>query len=65
MNSLFVDTSGWASLFIPTELCHQQALQTFQLARQQRYQVVTTNYVIVELVTLSPQKSTDDQLTAP
>jgi uncharacterized protein len=52
MNSLFVDTSGWANLFIPTELCHQQALQHFQLARQQRYQIVTTNYIIAELVTL-------------
>jgi predicted nucleic acid-binding protein len=60
MNSLFVDTSGWASLFIPTEPYHQQALQTFQLARQQRYQVVTTNYVIVGLVTLL-----DSRMRAP
>ncbi len=60
MNNLFVDTSGWASLFIPTELCHSQALQTFQLARQERYQIVTTNYVIAELVTLL-----DSRMRAP
>lgn len=60
MNSLFVDTSGWASLFIPTELFHQKALHLFQLARQQRYQVVTTNYIIAELVTLL-----DSRMRAP
>ncbi|MDX2231856.1 MAG: PIN domain-containing protein [Leptolyngbyaceae cyanobacterium bins.349] len=60
MNSLFVDTSGWASLFIPTELLHPKALQVFQLARQQRYEIVTTNYIIAELVSLL-----DSRMRAP
>lgn len=51
-SSLFVDTSGWASLYIPTEDFHQQAVQAFQRSRQQKQSIVTTNYIIAELVAL-------------
>lgn len=52
MNKLFIDTSGWASLFIPTELFHIQAAQYFAQAQQQRQTLITTNYVVAELVAL-------------
>ncbi|MDJ0597457.1 MAG: PIN domain-containing protein [Crocosphaera sp.] len=51
-NSLFVDTSGWASLFIKTQTYHAQADQFFRLAIQQNKKIVTTNYVITELIAL-------------
>ena len=51
-NSVFVDTSGWANLFIKTEPAHQQAVQWFTKAREQKYLMVTTNYIVLELVTL-------------
>lgn len=52
MNSLFVDTSGWASLFVGTQPYYPQAEHYFRLALQQKKRVYTTNYVITELVAL-------------
>lgn len=52
MSRLFVDTSSWASLFIPTESFHIQAAQCFAQAQQQRQTLITTNYVVTELVAL-------------
>ena len=52
MNKLFVDTSGWANLFIPTEIYHKAASQYFQEAYRQNQEIVTSNYVIAELVSL-------------
>lgn len=52
MSSLFVDTAGWASLFIPTETYHSAASDYFLEARQAQQKLVTTNYVVSELVAL-------------
>ena len=52
MSSLFVDTSGWASLFVNTQPYYPQAEQYFRLAVQQEKIIYTTNYVITELVAL-------------
>ena len=49
---MFVDTSGWASLFVKTQTYHSQAEQCFRLAVQQQRNIFTTNYVISELVAL-------------
>jgi len=49
---LFVDTSGWASLFVNTQPYYPQAEQYFRLAVQQQKIIYTTNYVITELVAL-------------
>lgn len=51
-SNLFVDTSGWASLFVNTQPYHSQADRYFRLAVQQQKSVITTNYVISELVAL-------------
>ncbi|MEH2356958.1 hypothetical protein [Nostoc sp.] len=51
-NKVFIDTSGWANLFIATESCHEQAKQWFQHKRQQDQAMVTTSYVVLELVAL-------------
>ncbi|WP_434687674.1 type II toxin-antitoxin system VapC family toxin [Pseudanabaena minima] len=58
MSNLFIDTSGWASLFISTQTYYPQAEQYFRLALQQQKKIYTTNYVITELVALlnSPLK---------
>jgi predicted nucleic acid-binding protein len=52
LSRLFIDTSGWASLIIPTESFHTQAAQCFAQAQQQRQTLITTNYVVAELVAL-------------
>ncbi len=64
MSRLFFDTSGWASLFIPTESFHSQAAQCFLLAQQQRQTITTTNYIVAELVALlgSRQRAPRTQL---
>ena len=52
MNEVFVDTSGWASFFIPTEPHYAKAVELMTRWRQQNWRVVTTNYVLSELVVL-------------
>jgi uncharacterized protein len=51
-NSVFVDTAGWANLFVATEPYQEQAKKWFQKSRQQSQELVTTNYVVIELVAL-------------
>jgi predicted nucleic acid-binding protein len=51
-NSTFLDTSGWANLFIKTEPYHFQALQWFTQSRKEDYFMVTSNYIVLELVAL-------------
>lgn len=48
----FVDTAGWASLFVSTECYHPQAIAWFSQAREQGRELITTNYVLIELVAL-------------
>jgi uncharacterized protein len=52
MPSLFVDTSGWANYFIPTETYNKEAIGYLYQAQKDRHEIVTTNYVIAELVAL-------------
>jgi uncharacterized protein len=51
-NSLFVDTSGWASFFTKTESTHPQALQLLRIAHKQNHRIITSNYILTELVAL-------------
>jgi predicted nucleic acid-binding protein len=51
-SKIFVDTSGWASLFVKTEWYHHQASQHFLQFRQDKQTIITSNYVIAELVAL-------------
>jgi len=52
MPALLVDTSGWGSLVDPTQPFHALAANLYRVARQQLSKVVTTNYIITELVAL-------------
>lgn len=51
-NSVLIDMAGWANLFIATDSYHQQATQWFSQARTQGRKMVTTNYILLELVAL-------------
>ncbi len=52
MNDLFVDTSGWANIFVSSETYHAQAQQYFLNAWQSQRPLLTTSYIIAELVAL-------------
>ncbi len=52
MSDIFVDTRGWGHLVDPREAHHEFASNIYQLSRQQKRKLVTTNYVIAELVAL-------------
>ncbi len=52
MPHLFADTSGWGSLADRAEPFHAQAAQIYRAKRQHGNKVVTTNYVLAELVAL-------------
>jgi predicted nucleic acid-binding protein len=52
MPELFVDTSGWGSLFERTQPFHNLATSLYRAALRQRRKIITTNYTVVELVAL-------------
>ena len=52
MNKLFVDTSGWASLADVSEPFYQKAKEIYAVTMQNRQRLVTTNYILAELVAL-------------
>jgi predicted nucleic acid-binding protein len=52
MPSLFADTSGLGNLIDPTPPHHALAAEVYRTARQQYRRVVTTNYILTELVAL-------------
>ncbi|MFT3742728.1 MAG: PIN domain-containing protein [Pyrinomonadaceae bacterium] len=56
MRSVFVDTSGWASLLDPNERFHQKADAVYSEIRRSGNKLVTSNYIIAELtaVLMSP-----------
>lgn len=56
-NSLFVDTSGWAYLLDRHDPFHNEVRAVYQHALGQRRLLVTTNYVIAELVPLLASRS--------
>ncbi len=56
-NSLFVDTSGWAYLFDQSSDFHHDVQNVYQQAVERNRLLVTTNYVIAELVALLSSRS--------
>ncbi|MBI5652371.1 MAG: type II toxin-antitoxin system VapC family toxin [Chloroflexi bacterium] len=52
MPNLFVDTAGWGNLIDATQPYHSLAAIHYRSARQQQRKLITTNYVIAELITL-------------
>ena len=52
INEVFVDTSGWANAFVKTEPHHITASTSLTQRKQHNRRVVTTNYVLSELVPL-------------
>jgi predicted nucleic acid-binding protein len=52
---VFVDTAGWANIFVRTEPKHEKASHLFHEWRRQNHRLVTSNYVLVELVALLTQ----------
>ena len=52
MSEMFADTSGWGTLVDPTQTFHNLGTNLYRAARLQGQKVVTTNYILVELVAL-------------
>lgn len=51
-SKLFIDTSGWGNLIDTSQPYHQIAKKVYQEAKQQQRQLITSNYIITELVAL-------------
>lgn len=64
MSKLFVDTSGWGNLIDRSQPFHSLAATLYRLARQQNHTIITTNYILTELIALltSPLKLTRSQI---
>ncbi|PSB18681.1 PIN domain-containing protein [Phormidesmis priestleyi ULC007] len=52
MPNIFADTSGWGNLVDVSQPSHSLTATLYRLARQQNQKLITTNYVIAELVAL-------------
>ena len=52
MNEVFADTSGWASFFLEDDRYRAKAFSLITQWKQQNQRVVTTNYVLSELIVL-------------
>jgi predicted nucleic acid-binding protein len=52
MAELFCDTSGWGHLVDPTQIHHSLSTHLYRAARDNNRKIVTTNYIIAELVAL-------------
>ena len=52
MNAIFADTSGWGHLVDATQPYHVLTASIYRRTRQSGDRMVTTNYVITELVAL-------------
>ena len=52
MTPIFADTSGWANLLDRSQPFHPLTVKLYQLARQNGQKIITTNYIITELVAL-------------
>lgn len=52
MPDIFADTSGWGHLFDATQAHHARAAHLYRTTRQQGRKLITSNYVIAELVAL-------------
>ena len=52
MSEIFADTAGWANFFIRTEPYHIQAVGLIRRWRSQGARLITTNYVLTELIAL-------------
>jgi uncharacterized protein len=50
--NIFADTSGWASLLDTDQEYHLPAASIYTAVQQSNQQLITTNYVIAELVSL-------------
>ncbi len=52
MRMIFVDTSGWGNLVDVLQEFHHETKSIYQKAKQDRTRLITTNYVLAELIAL-------------
>jgi uncharacterized protein len=52
MAEVFADTAGWGNLFVGTEPYHIQTFRLVNRWRRRGVRIVTTNYILTELVAL-------------
>ncbi|HEY0070726.1 MAG TPA: PIN domain-containing protein [Chloroflexia bacterium] len=52
MPEIFVDTAGWGNLLYASQDQHASAIRIYRQAQQQGRKLITTNYVMAELVAL-------------
>jgi predicted nucleic acid-binding protein len=66
MPDIFADTAGWGHLVDATQAYHNRAATLYRSARQQGRTVITTNYILTELIALllSPLRIPHPQIVA-
>lgn len=66
MIEIFVDTAGWGNLLDPSQSLHAESLAVYKKASQTGRKLVTTNYILLELVALltSPLRISRSRIVA-
>jgi len=64
VNSVFVDTSGFFALYARNDADHPQAVDLFRRASSERWQLVTTNAVVMETHALLLNRARDGRTVA-
>ncbi len=64
MNTVFVDTSGFFALYARNDADHSQAVALFRRASSERWELVTTNAVVMETHALLLNRARDGRNVA-
>jgi predicted nucleic acid-binding protein len=64
VSTVFVDTSGFFALYARNDADHQQAVDLFRQASSERWQLVTTNAVVMETHALLLNRVRDGRTVA-
>src|SRR5262245_27580775 len=64
MKSVFVDTGGFLGLLVQEDASHARARELFARADAERWQLVTTNIVVIETYSVLLARSRDKRRSA-
>jgi hypothetical protein len=61
MIKVFIDTSGWAALFVKNDINHKKAVTIFAELKDSQASLYTSDYVIDETITVISARSSHQQ----
>ncbi len=63
-NAVFIDTGAFAALFLEKDLNHEKSVSLFEVLKNSRQSMYTSDYIVDETVTLISSKESHSKATA-